>query len=131
MEEGRRVTAWAGYLLFAGAMLVLIGLFDFMFGLVAIFKDRYFAVPSRDLVVSVDYTAWGWVHLALGVVAIVTGVGILLGKMWARILGVAYATVNAIVNLASLKASPVWSSMIIAFDVLVIWALCVHGRELE
>jgi hypothetical protein len=131
MDQGQRVTPWAGYLLFAAAMLVLIGLFDFVFGLVAIFKDSYFEVPSRNLVVNVDYTAWGWVHLVLGVVAVVTGVGILDGKLWARFVGVGYATISAVVNLASLKASPVWASLIIAFDVLVIWALCTHGSELE
>ena len=127
----QRTTAWAGYLIFAASMLILIGFFDMIAGLVAIFKDGYYVVPSRDLVVSVDYTAWGWVHLALGVAAVATGTGIVLGKMWARVVGVGYAIVNAIVNLAFLSAYPVWSAMIIAFDVLVIWALCVHGRELE
>jgi hypothetical protein len=97
---------------------------------VAIFKDGYYAVPSRDLIVSVDYTAWGWVHLALGVAAIATGAGIMIGKTWARFLGVGYAVVNAIINLSFLKAFPLWSGLLIGFDVLVIWALCVHGDEL-
>jgi hypothetical protein len=130
MNEPPRPTAWAGYLLFAAWMLVLIGCFGVVNGLVAIFKDRYYVVPSRDLIVSVDYTAWGWVHLALGVIAIATGAGIMLGKTWARVIGIGYAVVNAIVNLAFLSAQPVWSGLIIGFDVLVIWALCVHGREL-
>jgi hypothetical protein len=122
--------AWAGYLLFAAWMLVVIGSFSLINGLVAIFKDGYYAVPSRDLIVSVDYTAWGWVHLALGVVAIATGAGIMIGKTWARFLGVGYAVVNAVINLSFLKAFPLWSALLIGFDILVIWALCVHGDEL-
>ena len=130
VSERRPSKAWAGYLLFAAWMLVVIGSFSLINGLVAIFKDGYYAVPSRNLIVSVDYTAWGWVHLALGVLAIATGAGIMLGKTWARFLGVGYAVVNAIINLTFMKAFPLWSGLIIAFDVLVIWALCVHGDEL-
>lgn len=130
VSERRPSKAWAGYLLFAAWMLVVIGCFSLINGLVAIFKDGYYVVPSHNLIVSVNYTAWGWVHLALGAVAIATGAGIMIGKTWARFVGVGYAVVNAVVNLSFLKAFPVWSALIIGFDVLVIWALCVHGDEL-
>src|SRR4051812_22505866 len=66
----RRVTAWVGWIFFAATMLLLVGLFGIIFGLVAIFKDSVYEVPSRNLVVSIDYTAWGWVHLVIGVVAL-------------------------------------------------------------
>lgn len=128
--EPRGSKAWQGYLLFAAWMLVVIGCFSVINGLVAIFRRGYYAVPSRDLVVSVNYTAWGWTHLALGVLAIAIGMGIMVGKTWARVLGIGYAVINAVINLSFLKAYPVWSGLVIAFDVLVIWALCVHGREL-
>ena len=131
VNEPRRSKAWGGYILFAAWLLVVIGCFGLINGLVAIFKDGYYLVPSRNLVVSVDYTAWGWVHLALGVLAIAVGAGIMVGQRWARWVGVAYATVNAIINLSFLKAFPVWSTLIIAIDVLVIYALIAHGRELR
>jgi hypothetical protein len=82
-------------------------------------------------VITVDYTAWGWAHLVLGVVAIGAGLGLLVGYMWARVLAVIFAVVSAVVNLAFLNAAPVWSTIIIAFDILVIWAVTVHGSEMK
>jgi vacuolar-type H+-ATPase subunit I/STV1 len=125
------VTGWTGWIGFAATMAVLIGFFHAMAGLVGIFKDEYYAVAKRDLIVSVDYTAWGWAHLAFGVLAIAVGFGMASGQMWARVVGVIFAVLSAVVNLAFLNASPVWSTTLIAFDVLVIWALTVHGREMK
>jgi hypothetical protein len=128
---GETVTAWTGWIAFASTMLILIGAFHAIEGLVGIFRDGFFAVPKNDLLVRVDYTAWGWVHLLLGLLAIGVGIGISLGQMWARIFGVFFAVVSAIVNLGFVNAFPVWSILIIAFDVLVIWALTVHGAEMK
>jgi hypothetical protein len=125
------VTGWVGWIGFAGVMLILIGLFHAIAGFVGIFKDDYYVLPKSGLVVTMDYTAWGWTHLILGLVAIATGLGIMVGQMWARIVGVLFAVVSAVANLAFINAAPVWSSLIIVFDVLVIWALTVHGREMK
>ena len=125
------VTGWTGWIGFAATMAVLIGLFHALAGIVGIFKDGYYAVPKRDLIVTVDYTAWGWTHLAFGVLAIAVGFGMASGQMWARVFGVIFAVLSAVLNLAFLNASPVWSTMIIAFDVLLIWALTAHGREMK
>jgi hypothetical protein len=81
--------------------------------------------------VSVDYTAWGWVHLIAGVVVALAGFGVMVGQMWARVLGVVLAVVSAIVNIGFLAAYPVWSAILITLDVLVIYALTVHGREVK
>jgi hypothetical protein len=78
-----------------------------------------------------DYTAWGWIHLALGLIAIGIAVGMLAGKMWARVIAVGIALLSALVNLAFLNAAPVWSTIVIAFDILLVWALTVHGREMQ
>jgi hypothetical protein len=78
-----------------------------------------------------DYTAWGWTHLLLGVVAVAAGFGVLLGQMWARVAGIVIALLSALVNIAFVSAYPVWSTIIIATDVLVIYALAVHGREIK
>src|SRR3954468_12217430 len=124
-------TAWTGWIGFAGIMLILIGSFHAIAGFVGIFKDGFYVAPKADLLVSVDYTAWGWAHLIFGALAILTAVGMLSGRMWARIVGVAFAVLSAVVNLAFLNASPIWSTLIIAFDVLLIWALTVHGSEMQ
>jgi hypothetical protein len=118
-----------GWIIFAGIMMVMLGTFQAIEGLVAIFKDSYFVVPRSGLVVSVDYTAWGWVHLLLGILVAGAGLGVMAGQMWARVIGILLALVSAVVNIAFIAANPVWSTILITLDVLVIYALTVHGKE--
>jgi hypothetical protein len=127
----RQVTGWVGWVAFAGVMLVMLGVFQLIEGLVAIFDNGYFVVRPDGLVVNVDYNAWGWLHFALGVLGIVIGLGLLRGNAAARVAGVILAAVSAIVNLGFIAAYPVWSTIIIAVDVIVIYAIVVHGGELE
>jgi hypothetical protein len=122
-------SGWVGWIFFAGIMMVMLGSFEAIVGLVAIFNDDYYLVASSGLVVSVDYTGWGWLHLILGVVAFCAGLGVMAGQTWARVVGILLATVSAVVNLAFIAAYPVWAVLVIAIDVLVIYALAVHGRE--
>jgi hypothetical protein len=120
-----------GWIVFGGTIMVLLGAFHAIQGLVALFDDEYFVVGQSGLVVSVDYTAWGWAHLILGLVVAGAGCGLLAGQMWARIVGVLVAMASAVVNLAFLAAFPIWSALMILFDVLIIWAITVHGSELK
>ena len=122
-------TAWAGWLIFSGTMLALIGGFHAMAGLVAIFDDGYYLVTRTEMLVSVDYTTWGWIHLVLGLVALATGFGLMAAQMWARVTGIVIAAVSALTNIAFMAANPIWASIIIAFDVILIYAIAVHGRE--
>ena len=122
-------TAWAGWVIFGAMLMILLGGFQTMVGLVAVFDDGYYAVRSEELVVSLDYTAWGWAHLGAGVVAIAAGFGLLNGAGWARVLGIAVASVSALLNFAFMAAYPFWSVTIITFDVLIIYAIAAHGRE--
>jgi hypothetical protein len=124
-------SAWVGWTAFAGVMMVMIGTFHVFQGLVALFKDEYFLVGNEGLMVSVDFTAWGWTHIIAGLVVALAGFGVFAGKMWARIVGVALAVVSALVNVAFLSAYPIWSMMMIALDVVVILALTVHGSEIK
>ena len=122
-------TAWVGWIMFAGVIMVMLGTFEAIAGLVALFNDEYYLVTRSGLAVSVDYTAWGWVHLLLGIIVAMAGLGVMVGQMWARVVGIIVALVSAVVNIAFLAAHPVWSTIIITLDVLVIYALTVHGRE--
>jgi hypothetical protein len=124
-------TGWVGWVLFAGVMLVLLGAFQAIAGLVGIFNDSYYLVRPGRLALHVDYTVWGWFHLALGVVAIFGGYGVMRGATWARVFAVLVATISAVANLAFIGAYPIWGAIIIAVDVLVIYAVCVHGREVN
>jgi hypothetical protein len=122
-------TGWVGVVLFGGIMMLMVGGFQVIQGFVALFRDEYYLVSPNGLVVEVDYTAWGWTHLLIGLVAVATGIGVMVGQTWARVVGIVIAVVSALVNIAFLAAYPIWSTIIIAIDVLVIYALAVHGRE--
>lgn len=122
-------TGWVGWIIFAACMLMLVGAFHAVAGLVALFKDEYYLVSKSGLVVNVDYTAWGWVHLVIGVVLMLTGWFLWSGSTWARHTAAVLAGISALVNLAFLAAYPWWSAIMIALDVLVIYAVTVHGGE--
>lgn len=129
--EPTSMSAWVGGVAFAGIMMVMLGTFHIVDGLVALFNDEYFLVTRSGLAVTADFTTWGWVHLIGGVVIVAAGVGVFTGQAWARVVGVMVAMVSAIINLGFLSAYPVWSTIMIVIDVLVIWALTVHGGELR
>ena len=124
-------TGWIGWVMFASFMMFLMGSFQVVEGLVAIFNRSYYQVTSDHLVVHVNYTTWGWVHLLLGAVVLISAGGILVGNTAARTVGVVLAGLSAIVNLLFVAAYPFWSLLLIALDVLVIYALTVHGREMR
>lgn len=126
-----RVTPWAGFVVFAGIMMLVTGGFEIIDGVVALVRDEYYLVTASGLVLSMDFTAWGWTHLILGALAVAAGVGVLYGKMWARVIGIAIAALGALVNMAFVAAYPIWSVMIIALNVVVIYALAAHGREVR
>ncbi len=124
-------SGWAGWVVFAGMMLILLGIFQAIEGLVGLFNPGYYLVGAEGLLVNVDYNAWGWAHLIIGLVAIATGAGLLAGNMVARIVGIVVAILSAVVNLAFIAAYPIWSTIVIVIDVIVIYAIVVHGRELK
>ncbi|MFF9602227.1 hypothetical protein ACF1GY_08080 [Streptomyces sp. NPDC014684] len=120
---------WAGGLTaFAGIMLMIAGLLSLFRGIMAIAQDDVF-VTTPNYVFKFDLTSWGWIHLALGVVAIAVSFGLFGPAMWARIAGVAIAGLVIIANFLSLPYYPVWSVVMIALSGFIIWALCVVKRD--
>jgi hypothetical protein len=124
-------SAWTGWVIFGSVMLILMGAFQIVEGLVALFDDGFYLVGANGLVVNVNYNTWGWIHLIIGVIALLAGVGLTMGNMAARVVGVVIAFVSAVVNLAFISAYPIWSTILITLDVIVIYAIIVHGRELK
>jgi hypothetical protein len=124
-------TGWTGWVAFASTMMVLLGTFQAVEGLVAIFDDGYYRVTQGGLVLSVDYTAWGWAHLLLGLLIVLAGIGVMAGNLAARTVAVILAGLSAIANVLFIEAYPLWSMIVITVDVLVIYALTVHGREMK
>jgi hypothetical protein len=125
----REPTRWLGWISFAGIMMITLGSFHAVAGFAALLKNDHFLVGSERLLVSVSYSTWGWAHLLLGVVVFAAGVGLLRGAMWARVVGIVVAVLSALVSMAFAPAYPVWASLIIALDIIVIYAIAVHGAE--
>lgn len=121
-------SGWVGWIYFGAFLMFIAGIFQSIAGLAALFKDEVYIVSQNSLL-ALDYTQWGWVHLTLGVVLILSTVSMVNGNMWGRFVGVLLATLSAIANFAFVSAYPLWSIMIITMDVLIIYALMVHGRE--
>jgi hypothetical protein len=111
-----------GVAIFAGVMLATLSLFQIMQGLAAIFENTVY-VSGIDYVWEIDVTAWGWIHLILGIVGVATGIGILTNQTWAAFVGIAIAVLVALAEFMFLPYYPFWSILVIAFSVLVIWAL--------
>jgi hypothetical protein len=108
---------------FAGIMLATVSGFGFLQGIAAIASDEVF-VTGIAYTYELDVTAWGWIHVMLGVVGLLTGIGLVMGQAWAMLVGVAIALLSAVANFAFMPYYPYWSLAVIAFDVFVIWALC-------
>ena len=123
-------TGWVGWVWFAAIMLIMTGVFSVIYGLVALFKDTYYAVGSDGLLVF-DLTKWGWIFLIVGTLAVIAGVALFSGAMWARITAVILASINLIAQIAFMSAYPVWAMIAIALDIIVIWAAIVHGKDMK
>jgi hypothetical protein len=90
-----------------------------------------FISGPRGNVINLDYTAWGWIHLIVGIVVVLAGLGLFTGSVWASVVAVVVAVLSAVANLFVIGAYPVWSVIVIALDVLVIYAVTVHSGELR
>lgn len=124
-----RSQAAAGDLVvFAAVVLLVAGILDVLRGISAIAKDDVF-VNTPNYVFEFDLTGWGWIHLALGVLAILVGIGLFKPTLWARVLGVAIAVLLIITNFLSLPYYPLWSVVAIALCGFVIWGLCTVRHE--
>jgi hypothetical protein len=120
----------AGMVAFAGVMLALIGFFDILQGLTALFNDEYFVVRKGDLLVF-DFTTWGVITLIWGALLVAAGLGLLSGRGGARIFAIVVVFINMILQIAFLSAFPIWSAIIIALDVFVLYALTAKWDEVK
>jgi hypothetical protein len=127
MSNGSRWTA-IGFTAFAAALMIISGIWALLVGISALAKDRVFVV-APDYTYKIDVTGWGWIHLILGIVVAVAGFCLLLGQTWARMLAVVLAICSAVAQFLFLPYYPLWSILIIALNVFVIWAVLTGGRS--
>ena len=129
--RGGETSGWAvGFVLFAAIMMIMVGVFDALQGLIGIFQNEFY-VATRNYLFKLDATTWGWIHLILGVLIAFAGWGLLSGRTWARVVGITLAVISAITNFLWIPYYPFWAILIITLDVFVIWALAAHGGELR
>lgn len=129
-KSNGEISGWAGWAVFAGVLMVISGAFQGIIAFAALLKDTTYIVGPSSIL-SIDYTTWGWVHLGIAILILLAGLSVLKGNMYGRIVGVTIAIVSAVINMLFIPATPIWSILIIAVDVCVIYALVVHGKDLK
>jgi hypothetical protein len=124
MEASRRASRGQGWAAFAATMVLIVGVFNVIYGLAAIIEDDYFIA---DELLFGDLSLWGWVHVLIGIAQVVTAMLIFSGSEIGAVLGIMFAGFNAIGALLSIGAYPIWSVIILVLDGLIIYALTVYG----
>jgi hypothetical protein len=126
--RGGGVTGWVGWIRFAALVLVMVGAFNIIDGLVALTNHKVYHTSSGDLIV-LNFTAWGWILLILGIVQILVGIFLYKGSIWAQLAAVFFIILNSIAQLSFITAYPPLAILVIILNVVVLWAICVHGDE--
>jgi hypothetical protein len=123
----REASGWTvGFVVFAGVILMMVGVFHALTGLAAIVENEFFVV-GPNYAYELDVTAWGWLHLIYGLIVAAAGWGVFGGATWARLVGITLAAISAVGNFFFIPYEPVWAILIIALDVLVIAALASYS----
>jgi hypothetical protein len=113
----------------AGILMMMVGAMHLIQGLIALVNDEFYVV-GKEYVFQFDLTSWGWIHLVAGVVVGLAGIALFQGAVWARTVAVIVACLSILANFMWLPYYPLWSLTVIAFGVLVIWAVTAHGRDI-
>jgi hypothetical protein len=128
MQHRATSGAAVGWTTFAAFMMIMLGFWGLIAGLVALINDDFYVV-TRQYVFRFDATTWGWIHLIIGIVVLLAGFGLFRGAVWARTVGVIMALVTTLVGFAWLPWYPIWAILFIVAAISVIWALTAHGRD--
>jgi hypothetical protein len=121
------ISGWAaGGIIFAATILIMVGVFQAIAGMVAIIDDEFYVV-TRNYTFDLDTSGWGWIHLLIGIALFATGWALLARQTWAGVAAIVLAMLSAIANFFFIPYYPFWSILVIALDVWVIWALTRPG----
>jgi hypothetical protein len=121
----RQPTGWT---FFAGALMVIVGSLDALWGLAAILNDDVVLVGGEGVIIA-DVTTWGWVHLILGSIVACTGLGLFTGAEWARFTAIFFVAINAVAQVVWFPAAPLWAFLLIVLDVTIIYQLTARWEE--
>jgi hypothetical protein len=129
-RKDAEVTGWTGWVGFASLMLYLAGFFHLIAGLAALLNDKVYVLGPENLWI-LDITQWGWAHIIGGAVLVWAANSLSHGHGFGRTVAVIAAIVSAIVNMAFVPIYPIWALLIITLDILVVYAVVVHGGEMK
>ena len=130
-DSYRASPAWSGWVIFAAIVLFTVGCVNVIQGLAAVLKDEVYLVTESGLLVTADFTAWGWTLIIWGVLMALAGAGLVSGHGWARWFAVVVVVVNLIAQFAWFPAYPLWSLAAIGLNVAVLYALTVRWQEAQ
>lgn len=130
MSTVKQSTGWVGWVGFAAIMLIINGAFSALQGVVALIGSNTYYVPTRAGLFLFDITGWGWWNLIIGVLLVLTGIALFSGAAWSRVVAIILVALSALGQLFLVPAQPWWSVIVIAIDILVIYAITAYGREM-
>jgi hypothetical protein len=122
-------TRWLGWVLFAGIVMLAIGVVQILDGLALLSRSGTTMLTQAGTAVTLNFSHAGLTYLIVGAVLAVAGISVMFGRTWARVLAIVLAVVSLLANLAFFTVYPLWSTVVIILDVVVIYALAAHGRE--
>lgn len=126
----KRSTGWVGWIYFASVLMMLAGGLNIIAGLTGIFNGDFYASVNGQLLV-LDYSSWGWIHLLLGAAVLAAGMALLTGQTWGRVVAVILVIFSMLANAAFLPVYPWWSAIVLAIDAIVLYAITMHGNEVQ
>ena len=96
MARSAQVTGWVGWVWFTGIVLVMLGLFNAISGMVAAFSPEKLVGLGAQGIVVLDVSTWGWIHLVVGALLAIVGFALLAGNGWARLVAIVLVVLNEI-----------------------------------
>ena len=123
-------SSWMGWIGFAAIMLALVGIFHMIAGFVALFREDIYTV-TPNAVWMFDYSQWGWAHILGGLLAFLAAGSLVQGNLYGRVVAIVVAMISVVANMAFVPVYPIWSLLMVTVGILVIWAVAVHGNELQ
>lgn len=127
-DSGARNALATGGLIFAATMLIIIGIFQVLTGIAAVVRAQFFLLVGNSYAYQLSTVTWGWIHIVIGALVIVTGFALFSGSAWARAIGIAMASISAISYFFFVPYYPLWSLLVIALNIFAIWAMAT-ARE--
>jgi hypothetical protein len=126
-----RASTWAiSGIWFAASMMILIGTFEILAGLGAIIDDNFFA-PTHHYAFNLSVNTWGWIHMILGILMVLSGAALFRGRAWAALVALGLASLSMVANFLFLPHYPWWALTMIALDAWVIWSVTRPGAIVE